>query len=127
MSENELHIKRVPVERREEFRAMAEVYWYDLMPDSSVCKSREDSDAFFGETFMWEGGDRHPYWVLLENRPIGFVSFDGDGGDSHLDGKIAYVHDFYVSAKYRRKGYGSEIVKWLFGHLDSLGIERLDI
>ena len=38
---SDFHIEPVPVEAREQFRAMAGAYWRDLMPNAEVCKSRE--------------------------------------------------------------------------------------
>ena len=51
MEKVDLKIERMPVEEKEAFRMMAEAYWRDLMPDSSVCRSQEESDAFFEMTF----------------------------------------------------------------------------
>ncbi|MDP6039787.1 MAG: GNAT family N-acetyltransferase [Candidatus Latescibacteria bacterium] len=124
---NGFHIERVPVESRDQFRTMAETYWRDLMPDAPVCKSREVCDAYFDETFSWDKGNKHPFWALEDGVPVGFVSFEVEKGTAQLDGKKAYVHNFYVAAEFRRKGYGSAIVNWLFEHLDGLGIERLDL
>ena len=96
ISTSDFHIEPVPVEARDQFRAMAESYWRDLMPDAAVCKSRESRDYFFQETFTWAGGNRHPHWALIEKQPIGFVSFE-------IEDETAYVRDFYIAAEYRRK------------------------
>lgn len=50
---SDFYIEPVPVEAREQFCAMAEAYWRDLMPDAEVCKSRESRDSYFLETFTW--------------------------------------------------------------------------
>ena len=115
-----LHIEPVPVEAREQFRAMAEAYWRDLMPDAAVCKSRESRDSFFEETFTWAGGNRHPHWALVDKQPIGFVSFE-------IEDQTAYVHDFYIATEHRRKGYGSEMTGWLFEYFDEMSIRQLDL
>ena len=119
-STNDLHIEPVPIAAREQFRAMVEAYWREVMPHASACQSPEARDGFFEEIFTWAGGNRHPHWVLMEEQPIGFVSFEIEGG-------IARVHDFYVVAEHQRKGYGTKIVDWLFVHFDGMGVRQLDL
>ncbi len=37
------------------------------------------------------------------------------------------VNDFYVLPEARRQGYGRAMVQWLLAHLDSLGVEQIDL
>ena len=113
-------IEPVPIAARGQFRALAEAYWREVMPQASVCQSQKACDAFCEEIFTWAGGNRHPHWALIEGQPIGFVSFEIEGGR-------ARVHDFYISSEHRRRGYGAKIVDWLFAHFDEKGIRQLDL
>ena len=113
-------IEPVPIAARGQFRALAEAYWREVMPHASVCQSQKACDAFFEEIFTWAGGNRHPHWALIEGQPIGFVSFEIEGGR-------ARVHDFYISSEHRRRGHGAKIVDWLFAHFDEKGIRQLDL
>lgn len=122
-----LHIEHVPLEQRETFFQMAVNYWQDLTPDVAFLKSQEATQACFDDTFTWAGGNRHPYWAWANTEPIGFISIELEHQSNTVDGKMAYVHDFYIASQHRRKGYGSALVRWLFSHLDQLNIERLDL
>ena len=127
MTSPNLYIEQIPLEQRDRFFKMAVNYWQDLMPDVSFLKSQEATQAYFDDTFTWKNGNQHPFWALANAEPIGFISIELEHQSNTIDGKMAYVHDFYISSQHRRKGYGSALVRWLFSHLDQLNIERLDL
>ena len=85
-----------------DFQKMVDAYWQELMPHSPMVKDMERRNAYFRKCFTWEGGNRHPYWAVVDGRRVGFVSFE-----VALANKSASVDDFYVALTERRKGYGS--------------------
>ena len=115
-------LEKVDVQDLAAFRQMVEAYWQELMPKANVIKDPEQREAYFQERFAWDGGNRHPHWAVAEGRRIGFIMFEVAG-----DQKRAWVEDFYVLPEVRRKGYGTAIVQWLSTHLDSLGVEQIDL
>lgn len=117
-----LELERVPLERRDTFREMVEAYWAELMPKADVVATAAAREAYFAEEFTWADGDRHPYWAIADGQPAGFLSFSVD-----RNARRATVHDFYVIPSRRRQGVGSTMVRWLFAHLDRLGVERIDL
>jgi ribosomal-protein-alanine N-acetyltransferase len=117
-----VRIEPVDLKDKARFRELAEAYWRELMPKSVVLQDAEWREAYFREEFAWDGGDRHPYWALVDGRPVGFVSFEVSEGQKH-----AFIDNFCVVPEERRKGYGRDLVAWLFSHLDSLGVERIDL
>jgi len=92
------------------------------MPKAIVLQDPERQERHFHDSFAWDGGNRHPYWVWVDDHPIGFVSFEVHEGE-----KRAFVDDFFVDPAYRRQGYGSAMVAWLGDHLDRRGIEQIDL
>ena len=117
-----MKIEKVDLQDLPHFKSMAEAYWQELMPQALVLQDPERREAHFQDNFAWDDGNRHPHWALVNNRPIGFMSFE-----VYEETKRAVVDDFYVDPQYRRKGYGSAMVKWLFSHLDNRGIEQIDL
>ena len=53
---------------------------------------------------------------------MGFFAYD-----LSEDSKSVFIGNFYVVPRERRKGYGTAMVRWLFAHLDGLGVERIDL
>lgn len=104
------------------FRLMVLDYWRGLMPYSDVMTDPVRQQAYFAKQYTWSGGNGHPYWALLDGQRIGFVNFS-----IFPDEKRAEVEDFYVIPDQRRRGYGTEMVRWLFRQLDAHGVERLDL
>jgi ribosomal protein S18 acetylase RimI-like enzyme len=127
MTPSNLHIEHVPLKKRDHFLQMAKCYWHEIMPQSAILKSQEAIQAYFIDTFTWNNGNKHPYWALCNTEPVGFISIELEHDSNTTDSKQAYVHDFYIASRHRRKGYGAKLVHWLFSHLDPLGIERLDL
>ena len=117
-----MRIEQVSLKDRARFRELVEAYWRELMPNSTVVRDTEQRDAYFQEEFAWDGGNRHPYWALVDGRLVGFVSFEVSEAQ-----RCAFVDGFYVVPEERRKGYGRDLVAWLFSHLDRLGVERIDL
>jgi ribosomal protein S18 acetylase RimI-like enzyme len=115
-------MRKVAPEERGTFREMVEAYWAELMPKADVIATAAAREAYFRQQFTWEGGDRHPYWAIADKGPVGFLSFSIDPSE-----RRAKVHDSYVVPDMRRQGVGSTMVRWLFAHLDCLGIERVDL
>lgn len=117
-----LQVEKVEIKYIDQFRQMVEAYWQELMPKASVIKDADKREAYFQEQFAWDGGNNHPYWAIIENRPIGFVTFELSG-----DHKQAVVNNFYIIPEERHQGYGTTIVRWLFTYLDSHGVEQIDL
>lgn len=115
---SDFYIEPVPVEAREQFCAMAEAYWRDLMPDAEVCKSRESRDSYFLETFTWAvigisigcllGNSRLDLFLLrLKVRLLMFTIF---------------ILPRNTVAKDMAKMAG-----WMFEYFDEKGIRQLDL
>ncbi|MBN1810949.1 MAG: GNAT family N-acetyltransferase, partial [Anaerolineae bacterium] len=115
-------VQMVDVRDEPRFREMAEAYWRELMPRSAVVQDAERGEAYFRGEFAWNGGNRHPYWALVDGCPIGFVSLEVFTAQ-----KRAFVDNFYVVPEERRRGYGTAMVAWLFSLLDDLGVEQIDL
>ena len=65
---SDFYIEPVPVEAREQFRAMAEAYWRDLMPDAAVCPVAGIARFFFyGDVHMGGAAIDIPIGCLLRN------------------------------------------------------------
>jgi ribosomal protein S18 acetylase RimI-like enzyme len=106
----------------EGFRRMVVGYWQELMPQSNVVQDGERQKAYFQESFNWDGGNRHPYWALVDGRKVGFASFAVDEADN-----AARIEDFYVVPEERRKGYGAALVQELYKHLDKRGVVLIEL
>ena len=104
------------------FRSMVLAYWRDLMPYSDVMNDPVRQEAYFAEQYTWAGGSGHPYWVLLDGRRIGLVNFSISPNE-----KRAEVEDFFVIPEERRRGYGTEIMRWVFRQFDMHGVEQVDL
>ena len=117
-----MEIKQVDPEDRAPFRELVEAYWRELMPQSPALLDPDRNEANFQYCFAWDGGDRHPYWALVDDQPVGFMAFEVNGRE-----KRAAVHDFYIRPPARRRGYGGAMVAWLLAHLDSHGVEQIDL
>jgi len=123
MALESLSIEKVGTEDSAHFREMVKAYWQELMPKADVATDPDKWEAYFQDQFAWDGGNNHPHWAILDDdRRIGFMTFEVSDDDV-----CARVNDFYVVPEERRKGYGSAMVQWLFSHLDSLGVERIDL
>lgn len=109
-----LRVERVGAKDIARFREMVAAYWRELMPRSDVINDPERWEAFFHQQFG------QPYWMLEDGEPIGLVAFQ-------VSDLQARVDEFYIVPERRRLGYGTVLVKWLFTHLDSLGVERIDL
>jgi ribosomal protein S18 acetylase RimI-like enzyme len=105
-----------------DFLQLVEAYWQALMPHAPVVKDGEHRQAYFRERFTWAGGNRHPYWAVVDGRKVGFVSFTVS-----VVSRSARVEDFYISPTERRKGYGSALVRALYTHFDRLDIELIEL
>jgi ribosomal protein S18 acetylase RimI-like enzyme len=114
MEINVLCVERVDVKDIARFREMVAAYWRELMPKSDVFNDPERWEACFREQFG------EPYWMVEDGEPVGLVAFQ-------VSDRQARVNDFYIVPERRRLGYGTVLVKWLCAHLDSLGLERIDL
>ena len=117
-----LTVELVPGQRITDFRQLVEAYWQEIMPQASTIQTAAQREIYFNERFTWSGEERHPYWATRNSYPIGFVSFAIETAR-----KWAQVEDFYVIPRVRRQGVGTALGQWLFSHLDSLGIEQIDL
>jgi ribosomal protein S18 acetylase RimI-like enzyme len=117
-----LTLENVQAEDRNDFRRMAECFWKEIMPHSDVVNDPTRGDSYFVEQFSWQEGDDHPYWAVSKDMRVGFVSFEVE-----IEKRFAQLGNLYVSPNFRRKGFGTEIVRLVFGHLDDLGIEQIDL
>lgn len=104
------------------FRSVVLNYWRELMPYSDVMNDSVRQEAYFAQQYTWAGGNGHPRWALLDGRRIGIVNFS-----IYPDEKRAEIEDFYIIPEERRQGNGSEIMRAVFRHFDSLGIEQVDL
>jgi ribosomal protein S18 acetylase RimI-like enzyme len=109
-----LRIEQVGADDIARLREIVAEYWRELMPKSDVVNDPARWEARFREQFG------QPYWMLEDGDPIGLVAFE-------VAGKRARVDEFYVVPEKRRLGYGTVLVKWLFAHLDSLGVGQIDL
>lgn len=117
-----LSVEKVNAADLVRFRRMVEAYWQELMPSASVVRTPERRCAYFEEQFAWDGGNNHPRWTVVDGEPLGFLAFEVFEIE-----KRASISNFYVVPGRRRRGYGTAMVQWLFSHLDSLGVERIDL
>lgn len=76
MTQPNLHIERVPLEKRDCFFQMAMNYWQDLTPNVAYLQTKEAAQAYFNDAFTWKNNNRHPYWALANSEPIGFISIE---------------------------------------------------
>jgi ribosomal protein S18 acetylase RimI-like enzyme len=104
------------------FRQMLAAYWREVMPHADVVQTPTRREAYLTERFAWTGDSHHPHWAWAGEDPVGFVSFALDASR-----KQAVIEDFYIAETKRRRGYGAATVQALCRHLDSLGIERIDL
>ena len=105
-----------------QFRLMVEAYWQEMMPKAASLQTPEARDAYFAREFTWAGGNDHPYWAIADDTYVGFIAFEVE-----LTSKFACINNFYIVPEARRKGNGSALMQWIFTHLDSLGIEQIDL
>ena len=117
-----LEIERVPESQIARFRELVESYWIELMPKAAQLQTAASRDRYFRESFSWDQSHQHPWWALLDDCPVGFLAFS-----LHRANRRAQMGDFYVAPSYRRRGYGSEMVGWLFTILDHEGVEQIDL
>lgn len=117
-----LKIEKVATQDLAHFRRMVEDYWQELMPKAIVVRDPEQWEAYFQEQFAWDGGNNHPHWAIIGDLHVGFMAFEVSD-----DRERAKVNNFYVIPEKRRQGHGTAMVQWLFSHLDSLGVERIDL
>jgi len=101
---------------------MVEAYWQELMPQAIVVRDSGQREAYFEEQFAWDGGSNHPHWAMDDQSRVGFLAFEVSE-----EQKRAQVNNLYVVPERRCRGYGAAMVQWLFSHLDSLGVERIDL
>jgi GNAT superfamily N-acetyltransferase len=99
-----------------------DTYWHELMPHAPVIHDAARRAAYFRERFAWEGGNRHPFWAVVDGRSVGFVSLALDEAK-----KLACINDFYVMPAERCKGYGSALVQALYRYLDEWGVELIEL
>ena len=114
---NPVEIKQVDATDLTRFKEIAEAYWHELMPKSPMLKDPDRKEANFQYCFAWDGGNRHPYWALVHDEPVGFMTFEANTRE-----KRAAIHDFFIRPLSRRKGYGTAMVAWLLAELDTYGV-----
>jgi GNAT superfamily N-acetyltransferase len=85
-------------------QAFAEVWDRDL----------EETLIFF-QGFM-EAPDLHPYLAYVDNKIVGGCCLDLS------EGNAGFYWD-YVLPKYRRKGYGSAMIKWRLNYAKQQGVK----
>jgi ribosomal protein S18 acetylase RimI-like enzyme len=115
-------IQKVDPKDLPQFRQMVKAYWQELMPKSNVVNDPERWEAYFQEEFTWAGGNNHPHWATVGDERIGFMTFEVADEE-----KKAMINNFYVAPDKRCHGYGRAMVRWLFTHLDALGVEQIDL
>lgn len=102
------------------FRHMVDAYWDELMPTADVLQSTERRDAYFHQTFSWQ--QVPPQWAVVSDERIGFVHYT-----LALDQRRATIENFYVLPNQRRRGYGTALVRALYGQFDAAGIELVEL
>jgi ribosomal protein S18 acetylase RimI-like enzyme len=117
-----MHLERVPLTDLSNFRRLVEAYWQEVMPHSDIVKCPARKEAYFRECFTWAGGNRHPYWAVASGRQVGFVAYTVDEAK-----KSASIDDFYVVPEERRRGHGTAIVQAISAHLNTLGVELVEL
>jgi ribosomal protein S18 acetylase RimI-like enzyme len=117
-----VRIERVARQDLSQFREMVGAYWREIMPRPVVVRDPAQWEAYSREQFAWDGGNNHPHWAIVDDSHVGFLAFEVSE-----EQRRARVNHVYVVPGKRRQGYGTAIVRWLFRHLDRLGIERIDL
>jgi ribosomal protein S18 acetylase RimI-like enzyme len=117
-----LRLEKVDPRDTAHFRRMDDSFLEELQPRSDAATDPELRESHFQQEFAWDGGSRHPYWAIVDNCRVEFISFAVSD-----DRKRAEIRQLYVVPAKRRQGHGAAMVRWLLSHLDELGIERIDL
>ena len=103
-----------------QFREMVMEYWRFVIPGSFTLTDPIQAEAEFQQRYQWSGGNNNPHWILVDNRPVGFLMMR-----VYEDGVTAYIHDFYLTPDARRQGYGSKIFRTLQEQLKDRGVNQI--
>jgi ribosomal protein S18 acetylase RimI-like enzyme len=117
-----VYLEQVKLTDIHDFRRVVEAYWQELMPRSAVVHNPARREAYFQECFTWAGGNRHPYWAVIEGHRVGFLTYTVDEAK-----KSASIDDFYVMPEVRRRGYGAAMLRAVYAQLDQLGVELVEL
>jgi ribosomal protein S18 acetylase RimI-like enzyme len=117
-----MQLELVQPAERDDFRQIAEAYWEELMPHADVLQDAKRRERYFRDEFTWDGGNQHPYWVIVDGHQVGFIAFSVD-----LERKTAYIEDFYVLPEARRRGNGTAMLQTLYQQLDAIGVELVEL
>lgn len=97
----------VPVEKKFVLRNLVKLYCYEWSQYNGIELDQNGEFAFERDLDRFFTRERHyPYFVLLDDRIIGFVLIDNDF-DLRKDSDYA-ISEFFILYKYRRMGIG----KW---------------
>ena len=117
-----LSFEPITIHQEPSFRKMVMDYWHFVVPGSFFLNDPIQAEAEFQSRYRWSGGSNHPYWMLLDDKRIGFFMM------RHFeDGTACYMHDFFVVEKARGYGYGSEMFQLLRDHLKRRGVYQIQL
>ena len=120
-----VELRRVVEGEREELRAAAERYWAGLMPHAPVVRDPVRRAAYFDERFRFGDPDCLLWWGVVGEVKVGFavVELLGEGHD----GPMASMGDFFIEAEWRRRGYGTGVVRAIVDELRGRGVVQVDL
>lgn len=113
MNSQHIRIQKVEADQKSILRQLIELYEYDF---SEFNDQDVNEHGYYGYKYFdhyWTDENRHPFFVMVENRYAGFVLInnhhyllDDDQGKS--------IAEFFIMRKYRGKGVGREAAKQIF-------------
>jgi predicted acetyltransferase len=109
----EIEVIQAGIEDKPILQRMMELYQYDF---SEFEDTDLDGHGMFGYAYLdhyWVEVNRWPYLVRVDGKLAGFVlvsqhTFIAQDGRS--------ISEFFILRKYRLKGVGSQVARWIFDH-----------
>ncbi|MBK1875766.1 GNAT family N-acetyltransferase [Pelagicoccus mobilis] len=98
-----IELQLVPFEEKPVLKRMLELYLYDLSEFESTDPNRCGEFGYRYLDHYWTESERHPYFVKVDGKNVGFVLLNRFGYSESLDHSVA---ELFIMRKYRKIGVG---------------------
>lgn len=109
--DHQVLVRRASKSKKPVLRRLLELYRYDL---SRIDRSELDDRGRYGYHYLdhyWRERGRFPYLIAVNDSWAGFALVNKR---SPLPGADWAMAEFFVLARYRRRGVGEQAARWLF-------------
>lgn len=98
------------------FVTLIHAFWQELMPKAAVLATDESRAAYFEREFA----TGEVYGAYADAALVGYVHIDVRGGVGRVEG-------FYTTPSMRRRGIGTNLMRFAFAQFDARGVGQIDL